>query len=387
MTTTSSVSTTQFHSFSIQPPSSLWASKHRFSPNVVKLRRDFVLSFSLPNCNRVLLINPKFRFRAAINIDNDNSANPEDEEVEVQEGQCIQDTGKAMVNKSESESESRTTALLDWKKDPISKFQGMITTLPPFVFVMKRGAGSNFVIWLCIATAFLVVSVRVCMVRKSRPSRPGSVADLVRRGQLRSDRRGISSPLKYEDPFNNPLVKVGKSNSTIEIFGKVYHLAPVTLTEEQQAIHQRRRSRAYQWKRPTIFLKEGDPIPPDVDPDTVRWIPTNHPFATTASDIDEDLAQNNVYQKHGVPFRIKAEHEALQRKLEALQNEQKLNKLVIDTGNAKEFERPFRFNPKSNELVEQNPFNSQSGDSKPSKSDRAPKPFNSSSSSEEMQKP
>ena len=56
---------------------------------------------------------------------------------------------------------------------------------------MKRGAGSNFVIWLCIATAFLVVSVRVYMVRKSRPSRPGSVADLVRRGQLRSDRRGM----------------------------------------------------------------------------------------------------------------------------------------------------------------------------------------------------
>lgn len=67
--------------------------------------------------------------------------------------------------------------------------------------------------------------------------------------------------------------------------------------------------------------------------------------------------------------------------------EQKLNKLVIDTGNAKEFERPFRFNPKSNELVEQNPFKSQSGDSKPSQSDRAPNPFNSSSSSEEMQKP
>ena len=129
-----------------------------------------------------------------------------------------------------------------------------------------------------------------------------------------------SSPLKYEDPFNNPLVKVSKSNSTVEMCGKVYRLAPVTLTKDQQAIHQRRRSRAYQWKRPTIFLKEGDPIPPDVDPDTVRWIPTNHPFATTASDIDEDLAQNNVYQKHGVPFRIKAEHEALQRKLEALQN-------------------------------------------------------------------
>ncbi|KAJ6736560.1 PROTEIN MULTIPLE CHLOROPLAST DIVISION SITE 1 [Salix viminalis] len=382
MTTTSSVSTPQFHSFPIQPASLLWASKHWFSPNVVKPRRDFVLSVSLPNCNRVLLINPKFRFRAAINNDNNNSANPEDEE---EEEQCIQDTGKAVVNNSESE--SGTTKLLDWKKDPISKFQGMITTLPPFVFVMKRGAGSNLVMWLCIATAFVVVFVRVYVVRKSRPSRPGSVADLVRRGQLRSDRRGISTPLKYEDPFNNPLVKVGKSNSTIEICGKVYRLAPVTLTEEQQAIHQRRRSRAYQWKRPTIFLKEGDPIPPDVDPDTVRWIPANHPFATTASDIDEDLAQSNVYQKHGVPFRIKAEHEALQRKLEALQNEQKLNKLVIDTGNAKEFERPFRFNAKANELVEQNPLNSQSGDSKPSKSDRTPNPFNSSSSSEEMQKP
>ncbi|KAJ6306162.1 hypothetical protein OIU78_021483 [Salix suchowensis] len=382
MTTTSSVSTPQFHSFPIQPASLLWASKHWFSPNVVKPRRDFVLSFSLPNCNRVLLINPKFRFRAAINNDNNNSANPEDEE---EEEQCIQDTGKAVVNNSESE--SGTTKLLNWKKDPISKFQGMITTLPPFVFVMKRGAGSNFVMWLCITTAFVVVFVRVYVVRKSRPSRPGSVADLVRRGQLRSDRRGISTPLKYEDPFNNPLVKVGKSNSTIEICGKVYRLAPVTLTEEQQAIHQRRRSRAYQWKRPTIFLKEGDPIPPDVDPDTVRWIPANHPFATTASDIDEDLAQSNVYQKHGVPFRIKAEHEALQRKLEALQNEQKLNKLVIDTGNAKEFERPFRFNAKTNELVEQNPLNSQSGDSKPSKPDRTPNPFNSSSSSEEMQKP
>ena len=46
-----------------------------------------------------------------------------------------------------------------------------------------------------------------------------------------------------------------------------------------------------------MFLQEGDLIPPDVDPDTIRWIPANHPFATTASDIDEDLVQNNVYQK------------------------------------------------------------------------------------------
>lgn len=129
-----------------------------------------------------------------------------------------------------------------------------------------------------------------------------------------------SRPLKYDDPFNNPFVKISKTNSSVEMCGKVYRLAPVTLTREQQAVHQKRRSRAYQWKRPTIFLKEGDSIPPDVDPDTVRWIPANHPFATTAVDIDEDLAQNNVYQKHGVPFRIQAEHEALQRKLETLQS-------------------------------------------------------------------
>ncbi|XP_021283900.1 protein MULTIPLE CHLOROPLAST DIVISION SITE 1 isoform X2 [Herrania umbratica] len=205
-------------------------------------------------------------------------------------------------------------------KDPLSTFQESIASFPPVVFLMKTCPGNNFAIGLCIAIAILVVAVRAYMARKSRQCRPGSVADLVRRGQLRSDRRGISRPLKYEDPFNNPFVKVGKSNSTVEMCGKLYRLAPVTLTNEQQAIHQKRRSRAYQWKRPTMFLKEGDSIPPDVDPDTVRWIPANHPFATTANDIDEDLAQNNVYQKHGVPFRIQAEHEALQRKLEALQN-------------------------------------------------------------------
>ncbi|GKV33411.1 hypothetical protein SLEP1_g41930 [Rubroshorea leprosula] len=186
---------------------------------------------------------------------------------------------------------------------------------------MKRYGGSNLVIGFCVATAILVLAVRAYVVRKSKHANPGSVADLVRRGHLRSDRRGISRPLKYDDPFNNPLVK-SKGNSTVEMCGKVYRLAPITLTQEQQAIHQKRRSRAYQWKRPTVFLKEGDSVPPDVDPDTIRWIPANHPFATTVSDIDEDLAQNNVYQKHGVPFRIQAEHEALQRKLEALQNDE-----------------------------------------------------------------
>ncbi|KAK7283475.1 hypothetical protein RIF29_13016 [Crotalaria pallida] len=262
----------------------------------------------------------------------------------------------------------------------ISKFRHQLVTSPPILPLMN---GSKLPIWVCVAVVVLVAAFRVVLSITRRKERPGSVADLVRRGQLRSDRRGISRPLKYEDPFNNPLVKVGKTNSTVEMCGKVYRLAPVTLTQEQQTIHQKRRSRAYQWKRPTIFLKEGDSVPPDVDPDTVRWIPANHPFATTATDLDEDLAQNNVHQKHGVPFRIQAEHEALQRKLEALQNEQKLNKLVIDPTSAKEFERPFNSNARLNDHVEKSSSNNQhqASDSHSPKLDSSPNHFQIASSS------
>lgn len=56
---------------------------------------------------------------------------------------------------------------------------------------IRQRVGSNLAIGLCIATAFLVVALRVFMVRKSKNNRQGSVADLVRRGQLRSDRRGM----------------------------------------------------------------------------------------------------------------------------------------------------------------------------------------------------
>lgn len=199
---------------------------------------------------------------------------------------------------------------------------------------------------VCVGTTILVLVVRAITSRRrnNESHSPGSVADLVRRGQLRSDTRGIRKGVKYEDPFNNPMVKEGKSDSTVEMCGKVYRVAAVTLTEEQRAVHQKRRSRAYQWKRPTVFLKEGDVLPPNVDPDTVRWIPANHPFATTVTDIDEDVAHTNVAQKHGVPFRIRAEHEALQLKLQALQNEQKLNNLTLDPSNAKDFERAFKPN-------------------------------------------
>lgn len=60
-----------------------------------------------------------------------------------------------------------------------------------FGFQMKRYGGRNVAIGLCFVAAFLVIVVRAFMARKLRYKHPGSVADLVRRGQLRSDRRGM----------------------------------------------------------------------------------------------------------------------------------------------------------------------------------------------------
>lgn len=59
---------------------------------------------------------------------------------------------------------------------------------------MKRQPGNNFAVGACILATILFISLRAHMVKKARYSRPGSVADLVRRGQLRSDRRGMYDP-------------------------------------------------------------------------------------------------------------------------------------------------------------------------------------------------
>lgn len=58
-------------------------------------------------------------------------------------------------------------------------------------FQMKKNPGANFVVGFCIATAIFFIVGRVYAARKAMNDRPGSVADLVRRGQLRSDRRGM----------------------------------------------------------------------------------------------------------------------------------------------------------------------------------------------------
>lgn len=72
--------------------------------------------------------------------------------------------------------------------------------------------------------------------------------------------------------------------------------------------------------------------------------------------------------------------------LVCLSQEQKLNNLVIDPRNAKDFGRPFKEQPSSREQIEQSPFNNQTGDSMPPKSDGASISFESKSSSEEPQK-
>ncbi|KAJ4963723.1 hypothetical protein NE237_023662 [Protea cynaroides] len=354
-----SISTLQFHTTTLQP--AMWASKNRVSTKALEFGATFHL-----NCISYL-----------------NWSSPKREQHLAVRVFCSSTNTGDKCDGDDIETERN---IMD-SKDSFGSLRGAIKALPPIIFSMKRRIGTNVTVGLCLAIAFLMITVRRYLATKSRHNQHGSVADLVKRGQLRSDRRGISRPLKYDDPFNNPLVKMSKSNSTVEMCGKVYRLAPVTLTEEQQSNHQKRRSRAYEWKRPTMFLKEGDPIPPDVDPDTVRWIPANHPFATTVSDIDEDLAQNNVYQKHGVPFRIQAEHEALQRKLEALQSEQKLNKLAIDPGSARDFERPFKSFSKSHEQLEHNPPANEGGNSISPKSDTALNSFKTNMPPEELQKP
>ncbi|KAF3340306.1 hypothetical protein FCM35_KLT16077 [Carex littledalei] len=215
-----------------------------------------------------------------------------------------------------------------------------VHVLLPVVTSVRTRFCSKFAMMVYVTFAIFIIIARKIMLKRENHVNQGSIADLVRRGQLKSNRRGIAKTSLYDNPFNNAFVKIDEENSTAQMFGKVYRLAPTTLTKEQQLTHQERRAQAYQWKRPKVFLKEGDPIPPDVDPDLVRWIPPNHPFASTSSDINEESFKNNVYQKDGVPFRVRAEHEALQKKLEALQDEPKIKELAVNLKNPEEFEEP-----------------------------------------------
>lgn len=240
----------------------------------------------------------------------------------------------SIVYDASSELKSRFKRVFQGHGSAKRSIQEAIAPLEPVFSKLNSDIPVKFAVGLGMVVVFMVIAIKRYVASHSGDSERGSVSDLVKRGQLRSDRRSISRPLKYDDPFNNPLVRAGKRNSIVKMCGKVFRLTPVTLTEEKALSHQNRRVRAYQWKRPTLFLKEGDPIPPGVDPDTVRWIPANHPFATASNDIDEDFAQKNIYQKRGAPSRVRAEHEALQRKMmmDAKQNEHKFNPMAEYAG-------------------------------------------------------
>ena len=67
--------------------------------------------------------------------------------------------------------------------------------------------------------------------------------------------------------------------------------------------------------------------------------------------------------------------------------EEKLNNLFIDSRNAKDFQRPFKLNARSDELAEEGPVNNPTIDNKLPKLERASSSIESNLSSEEKQKP
>ncbi|NP_001143538.2 Protein MULTIPLE CHLOROPLAST DIVISION SITE 1 [Zea mays] len=241
-------------------------------------------------------------------------------------------------------------------KGRVGDLRALVASMPDAVGSIQKNIGPNFVAGFCVGIAFLAAVARQITLRSREHDNKGSVADLVRRGQLKSGQRGTAKPRTFDDPFNNPLVKIDEGTSTVQMFGKEYRLAPVRLTKEEQEMHQKRRSRAYQWKRPTVFLREGDSLPPDVDPDTVRWIPANHPFAAASSEVDEETAKQNVYQKDGVPSRVKAEHEALQARLEASND---VTRLPPDPRSMQRNERQMELSGKPSENLQGSKFENQ----------------------------
>lgn len=80
--------------------------------------------------------------------------------------------------------------VLHFIQTDICMFLSIFLTLSP-LWQMRKHLGNNFAIGLFITIAFFAIAVRQILARKTRYNQQGSVADLVKRGQLRSDRRGM----------------------------------------------------------------------------------------------------------------------------------------------------------------------------------------------------
>lgn len=56
---------------------------------------------------------------------------------------------------------------------------------------VRKNIDSKFTLGVCITFAILMIVARQIMLKMQSQSYQGSVADLVKRGQLKSDRRGM----------------------------------------------------------------------------------------------------------------------------------------------------------------------------------------------------
>lgn len=121
---------------------------------------------------------------------------------------------------------------------------------------IMRGVPMNLAAGVGVTAAVIMMTVLGFVAKPRNDDGGGSVSDLIKRGQLRSD-RGDGKSLKYEDPFNNPFVggKGGKENSVVKMYGRLFRVAPTTLTDEKRLSHQNRRVQAYRWKRPVVFFE------------------------------------------------------------------------------------------------------------------------------------
>ncbi|KAJ3678646.1 hypothetical protein LUZ60_002449 [Juncus effusus] len=292
----------------------VWLSFRHVDWNWDKLRRDFV-------------------FRAGNDDNNNNGDSPDYEKIEMEP------TGDII------------------KLEKNNSLKELVHIPSPPLTVVRSSLSSKLAIAIYITVTALVLIARKIMLKtrnKNQLNNQGSISDLVRRGQLKSTRRAVLAK-SYNDPFDNQFVKSKDDESTVEMFGKTYKLTPSKLTKEKQLTHQERRSRAYQWKRPEVFLKEGDKVPENVDPGSVRWIPSNHPFAETCSDLNEEMVKSNLFQRDGVPSHVRAEHEALQKKLDV---EARIKELSVNLNNIEGVDESQKSLEEPNEKKQddQNPF-------------------------------
>eukprot|EP00245_Coleochaete_scutata_P007540 TRINITY_DN2298_c0_g1_i1.p1 TRINITY_DN2298_c0_g1~~TRINITY_DN2298_c0_g1_i1.p1 ORF type:complete len:358 (+),score=72.97 TRINITY_DN2298_c0_g1_i1:335-1408(+) len=92
------------------------------------------------------------------------------------------------------------------------------------------------------------------------------------------------------------------------------------LTQDKIEAARNRRKKDGHWERP-IYIQEGQPLPPNVDPAKVIVITHNHPFAHAKVEdtIPMDVIRRRVMQYRGVPEAQQKQWEAIQRRSQAMQ--------------------------------------------------------------------